>query len=247
MAGKVPSNVYDNIFPCLSFAPFEQYGRDILYRELFRAYTRIHGHWLDNDTLRIWWGHDVSFFHSGINVGASGACYGLFGAIYADLWTNWDLVVADYEHNPVDMDFLAKNATNIVTLWLGIRYCLMVEFCLFAVYFPLKKYTGIAHSGHFGGLFFGFCLALPLLKYSRGYDHLISNDSLRTHRGWFPLLRRVVFFAGLVLFLGMGFRIWSFDGSPPVLCPCCFNRHSFDCKAVTPICTGNNSVSLRGI
>ena len=72
-------------------------------------------------------------------MGASDACYGLFGAIYADLWTNWDLVVADYEHNPDDMDFLAKNATNIVTRWLGIRYCLMVEFCLFAVYFPLKN------------------------------------------------------------------------------------------------------------
>ena len=185
------------------------------------CFERIHGSMITGLTMilsGIGGNMTCTFFHSGGNVGARGAGYGLFGAIYADMWTNWDLVVADYEHNPGDMDFFVNNVTNIARRRLAIFYCLMVEFSLVEVYYPLKNYEetlAIAHSGHFGGLFFGFCLALSLLKYSRGYDHLVSNDNIRTQR-LVSSSTTCCLFWWTFLFLGMGFRIWSFDGSPPV-------------------------------
>lgn len=151
--------------------------------------------------------------------GASGIVYGMRGAIYADLWTNWDLVVADCERkNPEDTHFITQRHTIFI--------CLVAEFfaeLCFTLVNELYGETNISHSGHLGGLVFGFCLALPFLKYSRDYDYPISNN----HRS--SRLRKVTFFGGFSLYLGMAFHIWSFDGSPPLLCPCCFHPHSYSC------------------
>ena len=99
---------------------------------------------------------------------ASGGTHGLSGVLYADMWTNWDLIKADLKNLPLRLSPIPYSWFSEL-LWHCNIYLLLEIFG-----------TGkIAHSAHLGGLFFGFCFSLPILKYSRD-SGIIKGSSILT-------------------------------------------------------------------
>ena len=155
-----------------------------------------------------------------LSVGASGAVYGLRCAIYADLWTNWDLVTATGDDDTV------WNRSTMLK-WLAVGFFLEVTWSALT---ELVVGSRTAHWAHIGGVLAGFSLSLPFLRFSRGYNQFVrgENDGKRQGRSYkkFLWLQRVVFSVGVFLFLFMAVRVWSFNGSPPGYCPGCLKRPS---------------------
>ena len=137
--------------------------------------------------------------HQGGLQGASGGVYALLGAVYADVWTNWDLFEAD---NTYKFICFAKITTIA-------RAGLLLEF--------MHHDVSIAHFSHFGGFGFGFCLSLPLLKWSRSFCGPINDTKAPL---WSRILWLVCVLGGLTLFLFMDVRIRAYSGSPPLLSGC---------------------------
>ena len=86
-------------------------------------------------------------------LGASSAICGLSGLIYADIWTNWDLLEADMKHVNFMLDKLSLE-WGVYLLRGFLQYHAVIQ-------------SNTSQSAHAGALYFGFCLAFLVVKHSR--------------------------------------------------------------------------------
>ena len=125
--------------------------------------------------------------------GASACAYGLFGMLYAAMWTHWSLIGASLRCQRVP-DF------GELGWWF-----LEVEYVILSWYYDKKSKR---HTAHLGGLFYGFCFSIPILRYSGGLNSAIGRSS-RLH----DYLSFVFFVGALGLFNFQLFCFWNYNGN----------------------------------
>jgi membrane associated rhomboid family serine protease len=119
------------------------------------------------------------FLGESISAGASGGHFGLLGVCVADICTHWDLLTLKNYRDPNDP---AHKGFNYKLVLFGIA----VQAVL---YFIIGLAPVVDNYCHIGGLFYGICLTVPILKwlgdgsgfFSSGNNHINHSTGKGPH------------------------------------------------------------------